>query len=250
MNNESPLINTTQEAHEGEYILSLKDLLDVMRRRLWVILLTALVLTGLTLGYTLFFQTPEYKASIKILIGQKQGGDAGSSNLGANVQGLQDVTATMAEAVGARSVADGVIQQQKLSMSPGDLLKNLTAEQSATTQFVDVTYTDPDPQRAAQIANAVGEQFSKKVSQVSTGTGITAKVWESAVPPQSPSSPKPLLYGALALVLGAILGIFLAFLLEYLDDSWRSPEEVEQVSGVPTFGVIPGFKIPKSKGKS
>lgn len=247
MNPGSPLINGVQEDHEGEYILSLKDLFDVIRRRLWIIVLSALVVTGLTVGYSLLFQTQEYKASIKILIGQKQ--DASQSSLGSNVQGLQDVTATMAEAVSTRTVAEEVIKQQKLSMSPGDLLNNLTAAQSSTTQFIDVSYKDPDPQRAARIVNAVGKQFSEKVSKLSTGTNLTATVFDSAVAPQSPSSPKPLFYGALALVLGAILGTFLAFLMEYLDDSWRSPEEVEQVSGVPTFGVIPGFKIPKIKKK-
>jgi hypothetical protein len=35
------------------------------------------------------------------------------------------------------------------------------------------------------------------------------------------------------------LGVGLAFLLEYLDDGWRSPEEVEQISGVPTYALIP-----------
>ncbi|MGI9050741.1 MAG: YveK family protein [Rubrobacteraceae bacterium] len=247
MNTGSPLINGAQEDHEGEYVLSLKDLFDVIRRRLWVIVLSALVVTGLTVAYSLLFQTPEYQASIKILIGQKQG--ESQSSFGSNVQGLQDVTATMAEAVSTGSVADSVIKQQKLSMSPGDLLKNLTAAQSSTTQFIDVSYKDPNPHSAAQIVNAVGKQFSEKVSQLSTGTNLTATVFESATVPQSPSSPKPLLYGALALVLGTILGIFLAFLAEYLDDSWRSPEEVEQVSGVPTLGVIPGFKITKSKRK-
>lgn len=62
-------------------------------------------------------------------------------------------------------------------------------------------------------------------------------------------SPDPVRNGALALVLGLMLGVGLAFLLEYLDDSWRSPEEVEQVSGVPTFGVIPEFKVPKDVKK-
>jgi capsular polysaccharide biosynthesis protein len=38
----------------------------------------------------------------------------------------------------------------------------------------------------------------------------------------------------------------LAFLLEYLDDYWRSPREVEQVSGVPTLGIVPEFKVAKS----
>jgi capsular polysaccharide biosynthesis protein len=40
---------------------------------------------------------------------------------------------------------------------------------------------------------------------------------------------------------GVLIGTGLALLLEYKDPSWRSAEALEQISGVPTFGVIPDF---------
>jgi capsular polysaccharide biosynthesis protein len=47
-----------------------------------------------------------------------------------------------------------------------------------------------------------------------------------------------------------MLGIGLAFLLEYLYLSGlRSPEKVEQVSGVPTFGTIPDFEAARARKK-
>jgi capsular exopolysaccharide synthesis family protein len=53
--------------------------------------------------------------------------------------------------------------------------------------------------------------------------------------------------GLLALALGLIIGMGLAFLLEYLDDRWNSPEEMERVSGAPTFGIIPEFRGSKTQ---
>jgi capsular polysaccharide biosynthesis protein len=45
-----------------------------------------------------------------------------------------------------------------------------------------------------------------------------------------------------------MLGVGLAFLLEYLYLSGlRSPEKVEQVSGMPTFGTIPDFEAARAK---
>jgi capsular polysaccharide biosynthesis protein len=44
-----------------------------------------------------------------------------------------------------------------------------------------------------------------------------------------------------------MLGIGLALLMEHLDHSWRSPEEVEQISGVPTFATIPDFSLAMRK---
>lgn len=236
-----------RENLEAEYVLSLGDLFNVLRRRAWVIALAALVLAVLAMGYSLLLQTPQYEASVKVLIGQRQEGDQASS-LGGDVQGLQDLTVTMTETVQTRPVAEAVIRRLDLSVTPNDFLQNLHVEQSPSATIIEVSYEDPSPERAQQVANAVGEEFSNQVSRLSEDVyAVTATIVEPAVTPQEPVSPRPLRDGLLALALGSILGVGLAFLQERLDDSWRSPEEVEQISGVPTFGVIPEFRLPKVK---
>ncbi len=233
---------TPAEALQDEYVLPVKEILGVLWRRLWVILLVAAVLAGAAVGYS-FLQTPTYEASIKILVGQEQATDAPTS-LGSDVQGLQQLTQTATEAVGTRPVAGAVIRRLNLRITPEDFLENLSVEQVQATQFIEVSYEDTSPARAQRIANTVGDVFSDQVSEISpSANAITATVWEEAAVPDSPASPNPLRDGLLALVLGGMLGVGLAFLLEHLDDSWRSPEEAERVSGVPTFGVIPEFDV-------
>lgn len=241
-----PVSGMPADTSEDEYILSLGDLLQVIWKRLWAIILMAVLLTGAAVGYS-FGQTPIYEASIKILVGQ-EGRSNVPGGLGGEVQGLQQITLTMAEAVNSRPVAQAVIKKLKLDITPEEFLANMTVEQVGTTQFIQVDYRDPDPRKARRVANAIGEVFSEEVSKVSpSANSITATLWERAVAPADPASPNLLLNGLLALMLGLMLGVGLAFLLEYLDDSWRSPEEVEQISGVPTFGIIPEFKVPKLK---
>lgn len=226
---------------EDERTPSLEDVFQVVWRRLWVIMLVAAVLAGAVIGFDLL-RTPTYEASIKILVGQERGSGA-PSGLGSEVQGLQQLTQTMAEAVGTRPVATEVIRRLGLEETPEDLLTNVTVEQVGATQFIEVSYENSSPRDARLVADTIGEVFSERVSEVSpSASDITVTVWEGAAVPDLPSSPNPLRDGLVALVLGGLLGVGLAFLLEYLDDRWRSPEEVEQVSGVPTFGVIPEFK--------
>jgi capsular polysaccharide biosynthesis protein len=110
--------------------------------------------------------------------------------------------------------------------------------------FIEVSYKDTDPQRAQQTANAIGEVFSEQVSKVSpSASALTATVWEPAVLPEAPVSPDLPRNAALAMIAGLLLGVGLAFLLDRLDDSWDSPEEVERVSGIATFGAIPRFEV-------
>jgi len=229
---------------EDEYSFSLRDILPVIRRRLWVISLVALALTGAAVGFSLA-QTPMYEASIKILVGQERG----ITETPNDVIGLQQLTQTMVGGVSSRPVAEAVIRQQDLQMTTKEFLdEHLSVEQVPETQWIQVNYRDSSPERAQRVANAVGDVFSKQVSEVSSSANaITATVWERAVVPGEPVTPKPMRNGLLALALGLALGIGLAFLLEYVDDSWNSPEEMERVSGAPTFGIIPGFKGSKTQ---
>jgi capsular exopolysaccharide synthesis family protein len=234
-------------AAEGEYVLSVAELLRVIRRRLWVVLLVAAGFTAAAVGFSLA-QTPMYEASIKILVGQERG----ITETPNDVMGLQQLTQTMAEGVSSRPVAEAVIRQQGLRMSPDHFLEeNLSVELVPNTQFIEVAYRDTDPERAQRVVNAVGEVFSERVSEVSpSANAVTATVWERAATPEYPVSPNPVRNGLLALMVGLVIGVGLAFLLEQLDDRWRSPEEVEQISGEPTFGVIPEFDVFKGKKES
>jgi capsular polysaccharide biosynthesis protein len=225
-----------------EYTLSLRQFFLVVWRRLWVLVLVMVLLTGAAVGLSLA-QQPRYEASVTILVGQ----DSGISKNPADAAGLQQLTQTLAQAVNSRPVTEAVAERLRApDLSAGSISENLTAEQVPDTQFIRVSYQDTDPQRARVVANTIGSEFSTQVERISAdASAITATVWERAVTPTEPVSPKPIRNGVLAMVAGLILGLALAFLVEYLDGSWRSPEEAEGLLGVPTFGVIPEFEVRK-----
>lgn len=66
-----------------------------------------------------------------------------------------------------------------------------------------------------------------------------ARIWERAEPASAPSKPKVMLNMALAVVVGLIVGVGLAFFLEYLDTSVKTMEDVESFLQVPVLAVIP-----------
>jgi capsular polysaccharide biosynthesis protein len=238
MSNE-PVNHLFGPSREEDEIVSLRAFLQVIYRRFWVLLAVSVLFVAIAVGSSLM-QTQQYTASIKVLIGQKSSAEP---TYAPTLPSLAQLTFTMAEAVDSRPIAEAVVKELDLKLPPDYVLANLSATPIEETQFIEVSYVDTNPERAQKVINAVGSTFSEEVSEISPSTNyVAATVWEPATN-AAPVGTGLLWPIMLALVLGAIVGTGLAFVLEALDDSWQSPEELEQISGVPTFGVVPTFRL-------
>ena len=96
--------------------------------------------------------------------------------------------------------------------------------------------------------------FKQTLNQQQVNTALItggAQVVRSATEPTAPIRPTPRRNAVLALVVGSLLGVGLAFLVEYLDDSIETQEELERVIGtVPVVGQIPEVAGWKAKEKT
>ncbi len=63
--------------------------------------------------------------------------------------------------------------------------------------------------------------------------------WNKAEKPSAPSSPRVPLNMAIGVAVGALLGVGLAFFIEYLDTSVKTMEDVETMLGVPVLAIVP-----------
>lgn len=173
--------------------------------------MVAVVLVALTVAVASLGITPQYEASTMVLVG-KQGSEGPA--LETEVHQLQQLTPTLAEATRSRPIAEDAIERLGLSTTPEVFLERLQAEPIENTQFIELSYTDPDPEKAQRVANTVGDVLSRRVSEASPGdSGVTATLWERARVPEEPASPSPLRNGLLALVSGLLLCVGLAFAL-------------------------------------
>lgn len=82
-------------------------------------------------------------------------------------------------------------------------------------------------------------QRFEEVNVTSSANTSNISIVEPAVKPISSSSPKPLINLILGLLVGTIVGLGFAFLREALDQSIKSPDELERISGLPVLGLIP-----------
>ena len=81
---------------------------------------------------------------------------------------------------------------------------------------------------------------SLKEASVSAGLSpATSVLWMSARVPLAPARPDAGATSMLALAMGLVGGVVLAFVLEAMDSTVRTPEQAQMLCGVPPLGIIP-----------
>jgi capsular exopolysaccharide synthesis family protein len=250
----------------------------VVRERWWVIAVAAGVTVAAALALSLS-ATKQYDATSKLLFRQSnlsaQVGGAGA----APDTDPEATKSTNVRLVTTNEVAAAVRRQLKLRLSDSELQGKVTVAPEETSYVVDVTARDESPQLAAQIANAWTQQFEAyakrsarakvqegqnlirqriaalppdatrdrdlleqslsqliRIEAVQTGD---VDVVDRAQVPTAAATPKPKRDAAIALVLGGLLGVGLAFGLNALDRRLKTVEEFERAYGLRALASVP-----------
>jgi capsular exopolysaccharide synthesis family protein len=251
--------------------------LEVIWRRRWLVLGVVVVAT---LGTYMISKaaTKQYASTAQVQLqpqssGPLLGGQTGTETLAQDLAATQLLLRTPRLAVQAAS---------RLRPPPRDrqsLLSQITVTTDQDAGFVIIRGQDPNPRRAAAIANAVAAalidvranraraQIDQAVAQLQqqlatipstdvrdrqgvsgqirqlqarrAAQGFLDQVVQPALVPGEPVSPRPLRNSILAFVLSLLIAVGLVFLLERLDRRLRDADDLTSLTGVPLLGEIP-----------
>jgi tyrosine-protein kinase len=148
-----------------------------------------------------------------------------------------------AEVAMSPRVLTPVIDQLGLRTTPKELAQSVEATAQAGKVILEIAASDPDPTRAAQIANAVGDELAKAAGDLSpqkeNGTkAVQATTIAEAEVPDEPSFPNVPLNLGVGLILGLLLGLGVAVLRHVLDTRVRNEDDVRSLTDSPILGVI------------
>ena len=222
--------------------MDVRDLVRVLRRRWRSVAALAVIGTVLAVGVTLL-STAVYRADTQVFVSLRDG--TGSTTSAAYQGNLfsQERVKSYAKIANSPAVTAPVISRLGLSMSNRALAGKITATPPPDTVLVDITVTDPSPELAQRLANAVANQFAAVVADlerpaVGQASPVSVKVVRPAELPAAPVSPRVAINIGLGLLIGLALGIGVAVLREALDTTVKTGDDLQKLTGASPLGVI------------
>lgn len=221
--------------------MTLQQFLKVLRARWITVCVTALIPILAAIAYTAS-QTPLYQASTRLYVSSTAGSSV--SDLLSASRLSQDRVLSYTQLVMGETLAQRTVDRLGLDMSAGTLKAMVTAKSQPNTVLIDVAVLDSSPVQARDIANALSDEFVVMVQELETpskGAAPEARVVveQRASVPTAPVVPKKKRNLAAGIALGAMLGVGLALLRDQLDNSIKTPEDLEEVAGTGVVGYIP-----------
>jgi capsular exopolysaccharide synthesis family protein len=170
---------------------------------------------------------------------------------------VQDADAARSVQLANAIVEVFIAELQTMQQEPyAEFLADMQAEIDKLGALVEETQTQLDTLTASRIAAETElarrqslqteyrndyralQQDYKDLLLVATQSAHDVSVSETAMVPRSPIWPRTFLTTALAAAVGMMVGVGVAFLLEYLDDTIRTPEDVNHELGLSMLGAI------------
>ena len=117
--------------------------------------------------------------------------------------------------------------------------------QVGETEILKITVKDEDPALAALIANTESDVFQQEINDMMEVENVSTI--DVAKVPESPVSPNKLMNIAIATVLGMMVSVGLVFVIEFLDRTYKTPNDIERHLGLPLIGAIPDMLLEQGK---
>lgn len=223
-----------------EETIDLREYFAIIKKRFWIIAIITVIAMVVSGVISFFMLSPVYESKSTLIVNTEKNEDT-QMITGDQFSVSQKLAVTYGEIIKSRAVLESVISNLKLDSEYEDLVEKITVSPVKDTQIISISVQDTNPKKARDIANEIPKVFEKEVKRITKANDI--QVIDKAILPENPIKPNKMMNVAIAAVLGMMIGLFVVFLLEYLDNKIKTPQDVEKHLDLPILGVIPNEKI-------
>lgn len=224
-----------------ENTISLQEIAYSLKKRWKLIALITIAATLVSAILSFFVIKPQYEASTKLFIGKQESQDNNAYN-NSDVMMYQQLMKTYAELVKTSDLVTKAVKSENLDYNQKEIkeiLTNLNVTPSSDTQILSLSFKGGNPKEVLKVIEAITNEFISESKELIPNGNV--QIIQKAQLPEHPVSPNKKLNILIAFVLGLMVGVGVVLLLEYLDNTFKSREDLENTLELPIIGTIPDY---------
>lgn len=214
--------------------MTLLELLQLLKRHLRLVVALPVACALVMGAYSVLLMRDTYTASTSMYVLAKGDTSTSSNSLSQDLNASQMLTNDVAKLLKSDRIVSQTGEQVGV---PGLKGYTVDVENETTSRVITLSVTGPNPQTAADVANAMVQNVSEVAQDVMSIEAVNSI--DSAVAPQSPSGPRRALYVAVAALAGLFAAVAIVVVADMLNTKIRGQRDLEEVVPVPVIGRIP-----------
>lgn len=215
--------------------MQLKDYARILWKRGWIIIVLAILAAGSAYVFSKL-QTPIFKSTVTLSTVPSRPSDYGQT------LAIKNLLRLYVQRMQSPILTQQVIDKLQLDVTPQKFVSQIYFNADESTLTITLEARHPLPDVAAKMARTLAEVFVSYHNQENLQIDQRDRVLVNIINATSPEifSPKTSINTLAGAVLGALLGLVIIFVLEWLEsDIIRAAEDLERVIGVTVLGAIP-----------
>ncbi len=197
------------------------------------------------------FITPKYKSYTSLVLAKSDSTSEDAKDTSTITQTditlNQKLVSTYSELIKSKNVLREVIKNLNINEDEESLKRNITVSAVKDTELIQITVTNYYPDRASDIANEIAKVFTKKVGEIYHINNVyIVDEAESSYIPYNINHVKDIL---IFIVVGFVVSIAYVLIVNLLDTTIKTAEDVEKQLDVTVLASIPVLKDDTRKVK-
>ncbi|QGQ94348.1 lipopolysaccharide biosynthesis protein [Paenibacillus psychroresistens] len=223
--------------------LEIKEYVRILIKRSWIIICIMLLITSITAVYSFKYIQPVYEASVKMIVTKSpdlqgiQIIDNGS--IDANIKLIN----TYKEIIKTSAIMDKVVSNYPdIGLDAIQLIEMVNVNSANESQLMTISVEDESYPRAVQIVNATAEVFRNQISLLMKIDNVTVLNEANPAIKPAPVNQNPMMNIVISLIVSFMLAMGIVIILEYLDDTIKTEDDIKKYFGLSTLGMISKVK--------
>lgn len=216
--------------------MTLLELFKLLQKHLAMVIILPVVLALATAGVSWGLMQNQYTATVSVYVLSSSSSEQNTIQ-NSDLSTSQLIANDIAELANSDIVAERTAEELGMTSLAG---YDISVNSSTTTRVIEISVESGEPAAAATVANKIAEVLSSVAQEV---MGVeSVNIVDEAKTPEAPSGPNRVMYTAVAFLAGLFLAVAIIVVMDMVNTRVRTPEEAEELLGVPVIGRIPKIK--------